>query len=159
MESVKVSDILSIASSVSVVLPLVFYLSKIKHASKRIHIIGALIIASALCDLTGFFSYEWKTIHLHFIQCLLCHPVFSSDMVLLRGIVYQYPQDDCMARPRHLSAILHSNHYLCSGFSRVSDADVGDHGHHHDYLQHLVFFLFVIHHSCREHIQLCIHLD
>jgi hypothetical protein len=60
MESVKVSDILSIASSISVFLPLVFYLSKIKHASKRIHIIGALIIASALCDLIGFFLMSGK---------------------------------------------------------------------------------------------------
>lgn len=60
MESGNISEIIRIASSISVILPLVLYLGKIQHASKRIHIIGALIVASALCDLAGIFLLTGK---------------------------------------------------------------------------------------------------
>lgn len=54
MESVKISEIIRLASNFSVLIPLVFYLAKIRFASRQVHIIGALIIVSGLCDLIGF---------------------------------------------------------------------------------------------------------
>jgi hypothetical protein len=58
MESVTASDTIRIASNLSVVIPLVIYLTKIKYASKRVHIIGALIFVSGICDLIGWIFFK-----------------------------------------------------------------------------------------------------
>ncbi len=47
--------IISVASSISVILPLAMYLMRMRNAAKRIHIIGAIIVLSGLCDLAGIF--------------------------------------------------------------------------------------------------------
>lgn len=54
MEPVKFSEIIRIASNLSVLVPLIIYLARIKHASRQIHIIGVLVVVSGLCDLVGF---------------------------------------------------------------------------------------------------------
>jgi hypothetical protein len=53
MQAPSIPTIISTASSISVVLPLAMYLFRMKNAAKRIHIIGALMIVSAVCDLVG----------------------------------------------------------------------------------------------------------
>lgn len=47
--------IISMASAISIVLPLAMYLLRMKNAAKRIHIVGAIIIGSAICDLISIF--------------------------------------------------------------------------------------------------------
>lgn len=58
MESVKISEVIRLASNFSVLVPLVFYLAKIRYASRQVHIIGALLIVSGLCDLIGFILFN-----------------------------------------------------------------------------------------------------
>jgi len=53
METIKLSDIVRIASNVSLLLPLLFYIRSIQTAAKPIHIIGALVIVSGLSDIIG----------------------------------------------------------------------------------------------------------
>ncbi|MGC1240791.1 MAG: hypothetical protein WA874_04340 [Chryseosolibacter sp.] len=64
MESVKISEIIRLASNFSVLIPLVIYLTKIRYASRQIHIIGALILVSGVSDLIGFilFSRQQSTV-------------------------------------------------------------------------------------------------
>lgn len=47
--------IISMASAISIVMPLAMYLLRMKNAAKRIHIVGAIIIGSAVCDLISIF--------------------------------------------------------------------------------------------------------
>jgi hypothetical protein len=54
----KISEIIRIGSNLSVIFPLIAYFVKIQHATKRIHIIGSLVIVSAACDLVGFLLYD-----------------------------------------------------------------------------------------------------
>jgi hypothetical protein len=54
MKPANISEIIRIASNISLLFPLLIYLTRFKYASRRVHIIGALIIASGLCDLIGF---------------------------------------------------------------------------------------------------------
>ena len=49
----NISEIIRVTSNLSVLLPLVIYLTRAKYASRRVHIIGVLVIVSALCDLAG----------------------------------------------------------------------------------------------------------
>lgn len=58
MESVKISEVIRLASNFSVLVPLVFYLIKIRYASRQVHIIGALLIVSGLSDLIGFILFN-----------------------------------------------------------------------------------------------------
>ena len=57
MEPVKISEIIRVASNVSLLLPLLMYLSRFKYASRQVHIIGILIIVSGVCDLIGLFLF------------------------------------------------------------------------------------------------------
>jgi hypothetical protein len=61
MESSSIAEIIAIASSISVILPLAMYLTRMKYAAKRIHIIGMLVIVSALCDLIGIFLFKERS--------------------------------------------------------------------------------------------------
>lgn len=54
MESEHIPGIIRAASNLSVALPLVVYLFRIRYASRQIHIIGLLIILSGLADAAGF---------------------------------------------------------------------------------------------------------
>jgi hypothetical protein len=58
MESVQISEIFRVASNLSLLAPLAMYLTRIKYASRNIHIIGILIIVSGLCDLLGFVLFN-----------------------------------------------------------------------------------------------------
>jgi hypothetical protein len=58
MESVKISEIIRLASNFSVLVPLVFYLAKVRYASRQVHIIGVLIIVAGLSDLIGFILFN-----------------------------------------------------------------------------------------------------
>lgn len=60
MDSVKVSEIIRVASNISLLVPLAIYLTKVRYASRQVHIIGALIIASGLCDLVGLILFSRK---------------------------------------------------------------------------------------------------
>jgi hypothetical protein len=66
MESAKISEIIRIASNVSLLVPLAIYLSRVRYASRQIHIIGILIIASGIFDLVGLvlFSRHQSTVML-----------------------------------------------------------------------------------------------
>lgn len=61
MESSSITEIIATASSISVILPLVMYLARIKYAAKRIHIIGMLTIVSAVCDLIGIYLFKERS--------------------------------------------------------------------------------------------------
>jgi hypothetical protein len=64
MQPVKISEIIRVASNVSLLLPLLLYLSRIKYASRQVHIIGMLIIVSGVCDVIGMvlFSRNQSTV-------------------------------------------------------------------------------------------------
>lgn len=58
MEPVKISEIIRVASNVSLLLPLLLYLSRFKYASRQVHIIGILIIVSGIFDLIGLLLFS-----------------------------------------------------------------------------------------------------
>lgn len=58
MESVQIPDIVRVTSNVSLLFPLAMYLTRIRYASRQVHIIGILIIVSGLCDLVGHFLFR-----------------------------------------------------------------------------------------------------
>lgn len=60
MESVKISEVIRVASNASMLVPLAFYLTRIRYASRQVHIIGILIIVSGLCDLIGLLLFEHR---------------------------------------------------------------------------------------------------
>jgi len=59
-----ISEIIRVASNISLLVPLTIYITRMKYASKQVHIIGVLIIASGLFDLAGFvlFSMHQSTV-------------------------------------------------------------------------------------------------
>jgi hypothetical protein len=54
MRSESISEIIRYASILSVVLPLIVYFTKIKHASRAVHLIGAALVISAISDMVGY---------------------------------------------------------------------------------------------------------
>jgi hypothetical protein len=58
MEPPDISEIIRISSNISVVLPMAMYLTRFTYASKRVHIIGVLVIFSAVCDLVGVILFR-----------------------------------------------------------------------------------------------------
>jgi len=58
MEPDKISEIVRLTSNLSVLLPLIIYAVRFRHAPRRVHIIGTLIIVAGLCDLAGFFMFK-----------------------------------------------------------------------------------------------------
>ena len=58
MESVKIAEIIRLASNISLLVPLFIYFARMRHASREVHIIGILIIASGLCDVVGFILFS-----------------------------------------------------------------------------------------------------
>jgi len=57
MRSDNISEIIRVASILSVAFPLVMYLTKIRSASRPIHLIGGLSLVSALSDLLAYFFF------------------------------------------------------------------------------------------------------
>jgi hypothetical protein len=60
MKSDYISEIIRVASNLSVAFPLIVYLLKARYATKRVHIIGALVVISAICDLAGYIFLSRK---------------------------------------------------------------------------------------------------
>ncbi len=58
MESVKIAEIIRLASNLSLLVPLSIYFTRMRYASRQVHIIGILIIASGLCDVIGFILFS-----------------------------------------------------------------------------------------------------
>ena len=58
MDWANTSEVIRVASNVSLLLPLAIYLTRVKYAARHVHIIGILLIASGLCDLLGFILFE-----------------------------------------------------------------------------------------------------
>lgn len=58
MKPANISEIIRIASNLSVLFPLVAYLAKFKYATRRIHIIGGLVLVSAIFDLIGYLRFQ-----------------------------------------------------------------------------------------------------
>jgi hypothetical protein len=58
MISESISEIIRYASILSVAFPLILYLMRLKYASKSAHIIGALIIVSALSDAVAYYFFR-----------------------------------------------------------------------------------------------------
>lgn len=54
MEPAQLTEVIRVASNLSLLLPLSMYFSRIQYASRPLHIIGGLLIVSGLCDLIGF---------------------------------------------------------------------------------------------------------
>ena len=64
MQQPDISEILRVASNLSMLVPLGIYLTRIRYASRQIHIIGVLIIVSGISDLIGsiLFSQRESTV-------------------------------------------------------------------------------------------------
>ena len=58
MKSVLVGEIIANASSLSVLIPLVVYLTKFRKVGKPVHLIGAILIIAAICDVAGYLLYK-----------------------------------------------------------------------------------------------------
>jgi hypothetical protein len=58
MESFKISEIIRLASNISLLVPLLIYISRIKYASRQLHIVGAIVIVSCLSDLIGYILFK-----------------------------------------------------------------------------------------------------
>lgn len=58
MENNSVAEVIRIASNVSLLLPLMMYLRRMRFASREVHIIGALVILSGICDLIGLLLFS-----------------------------------------------------------------------------------------------------
>lgn len=58
MKPAEISELVRIASNLSVLFPLVAYLTKARYATRRIHIIGLLIFVSAVCDVLGYIRFQ-----------------------------------------------------------------------------------------------------
>ncbi len=57
MGSERISEIIRLASILSVAVPFVMYLRKIRYASKSVHLIGALTVVSALSDFIAYILF------------------------------------------------------------------------------------------------------
>lgn len=58
MEAIKIPELIRVASNASLLIPLAMYLTRMKYASRQVHIIGILIIVSGLCDLVGLLLFR-----------------------------------------------------------------------------------------------------
>jgi hypothetical protein len=58
MESLSLGEIVAHASSLSVVVPLGLYLFKMRKLDRPAHIIGALLVVAAICDITGYLLFK-----------------------------------------------------------------------------------------------------
>ena len=84
MESVKIEEVIRLASNVSMLVPLVLYFSRMKHASREVHIIGALIVVSGVCDLAGMVLFS-----MHRSTIILFNAYYFVLFFLLTWFYYQ----------------------------------------------------------------------
>jgi hypothetical protein len=55
---VAIPEILAHSSSLSVLFPLAVYIARFRSCTRPAHIIGALLVVAAICDLTGYFLFK-----------------------------------------------------------------------------------------------------
>jgi hypothetical protein len=84
MDSANTSEVIRIASNLSLLLPLAMYLTRMKYASRQVHIIGILIIVSGLCDLLGFILFEQRQ-----STVVLFNSYYALLFVLLTWFYYE----------------------------------------------------------------------
>ena len=84
MKSDTTSEIIRLASNFSVVLPLLFYLTKIKYASRRIHIIGTLVLISGISDLIGYIFFRERE-----PTAILFNAYYALSFFLLSWFYYE----------------------------------------------------------------------
>lgn len=58
MESLQIPEIVRLMSNLSLAVPLVLYIARIRQVDREIHIIGALLAVSGVCDLIGFILFS-----------------------------------------------------------------------------------------------------
>lgn len=92
MEPVKFSEVIRVASNLSVLVPLIIYLARLKHASRQIHIIGVLVVVSGLCDLAGFMLHKENQ------STALLFNVYYASLFLLLTWFYYYNFVDTLHR-------------------------------------------------------------
>jgi hypothetical protein len=71
------------ASNLSVIFPLLVYLTKFRYASRRIHIIGALVLVSGMCDLAGLILFEERQ-----STAILFNAYYAISFLLLSWFYY-----------------------------------------------------------------------
>lgn len=84
MNSDHTSEIVRLASNLSVALPLVAYLTKIKYASRKVHIIGLLIILSATSDIAGYIFFNERQ-----STAVLFNAYYAFTFLLLSWFYYE----------------------------------------------------------------------
>lgn len=84
MESLQIPEIVRIVSNLSLAVPLAIYISRIRSVSREIHIIGALLVVSGICDLIGFilFSRQESTV-------ILINTYYAILFFLLNWFYYE----------------------------------------------------------------------
>jgi hypothetical protein len=97
MRSASISEIIRFASVISVAFPLMAYLLKFRAASRPIHLVGALVIASALSDVLAlvYFSQGASTVFLFNVYyivlfallALFYHGIFEHKNTTTGGII------------------------------------------------------------------------
>lgn len=84
METEKIPEIIRVASNVSLLLPLTLYIIRIKYASRPVHIIGALLVVSGICDLIGLVLF-----HRHQSTVVLFNTYYALMFFLLTWFYYE----------------------------------------------------------------------
>lgn len=89
MRAERISEIIRLASMLSVALPLIVYLVRIRNASRPVHLIGALAIVSALSDLVAYvlFTRGQSTVvlfNIYYTVLFLLLTWFYYDILLAR---------------------------------------------------------------------------
>lgn len=84
MDRAETSEIIRVASNLSLLLPLAIYVTRIRYASRQVHIIGVLLIVSGLCDLIGFILFRE-----HQSTVVLFNTYYALLFILLSWFYYE----------------------------------------------------------------------
>jgi hypothetical protein len=79
----SIPEIIAHGSSLSVLVPLGFYLARIKRVSRPIHIIGALLLVAAICDVSGFLLFKAQR-----STAIVFNVYYTAMFFLLSGFYY-----------------------------------------------------------------------
>ena len=85
----RISEIIRLASMLSIALPLIIYLVRVRGASRPVHLVGALAIVSALSDLIAyiFFTRGQSTVvlfNIYYAVLFLLLTWFYYEILLIR---------------------------------------------------------------------------
>lgn len=84
MDRSDTSEVIRVASNLSLLLPLAIYITRIRYVSRQVHIIGILLIVSGLCDLIGFILF-----HEHQSTVVLFNTYYALLFILLTWFYYE----------------------------------------------------------------------